>query len=294
MMNLDRSLRITLLRAGATLVDVDVDASSALLGSGGHCDVRVGPEYLGVEHLFLEIKPAGLFGEVRSTETPVSLDGAPFQGGRIKDGSNIEIGEITVEVKVVQRESKAASTLSSQLNPRALIGLAALLALAAFIVHQRFSQNQAEEVLEPPALFEGDSSACPETTPEAASSAAEELLEGADGRRERAPYVPEDAVEAVRLYRQVASCLRVAQWNEGADIVTKDADRLQQKTESSLHLHNVRLWRALELKRNGDVQQEIQMLRGYLKGKSGIYVDWLAKLERELDMQTGSKVSKNG
>ena len=294
MMLLDRSLRITVARAGITVVDVDVDSASALLGSGGHCDVRVGPEYLAVEHLFLELKPAGLFGEVRSTEKAVLLDGAPFEGGRIKDGSSIEIGDLLVDVKLVQRESKRSSALSKQLNPRALLGLAALLALGAYAVHQKFSRALPDAPLEPPALFEGEALNCPENTPEAAGSAAEELLQTADGRRERAPYVPEDAVQAVRLYRQVSACLRVAQWNEGADIVNKDADQLQQKTQDALHLHTVRLSRALELKRKEDALQEIQMLRSYLKGRDGEYVAWLAKLEREIESQAASKAAKHG
>jgi hypothetical protein len=290
----DRSLKITMAHAGSQLVSVDVDASSALLGSGGHCDVRVGPEYLAVEHLFLELKPAGLFGEVRSSDSPILLDGAPFHGGRIKDGSAIEIGSLLIDVAVVHREAKGPSPLARQLSPRTLVGLAALLTVGAFIVHQRFIGSDSELPRDPPTLFEGEVAVCPETTPEAAGAAAEELLQTADGRKERAPYVPDDAVQAVHLYRQVAACLRTADWEQGAEIVSRDADDLQRKTQDALHLHNVRLSRALELRRKDDAEQEIQTLRGYLGGRSGDYVDWLAKVERDLDLAGSGKAAKGG
>jgi len=289
MIQLERSLKVTLLRQGVTVVMVDVDSKSALIGSGSHCDVRVGPEDMAIEQLFLELKPAGLFGDARAETPLVQLDGAPFFGGRIKEGGIIQVGQLTVQVDIVERQAKRKSALAEQLNGRVLLGLALIMALGAFFVHKKLGSSKDLTLLDPPPLFAAKVVDCPENAAEAAGAAAEELLTQADGRRERAPFVPEDAIEAVHLYRQVAACLRVASWEDGAQIVDKDADQLQRQTENAVHVHNVRLSRALELRRAHDARGEIQVLRGYMSGKTGAYADWLSKLEREMEQQANSK-----
>ena len=79
-MDFEKSLKVTVTEADQRRIQVVVESGSALIGSGGHCDIRLGQEHVSVEQLFLEIQPGGLFAEARSNTPQVLVDGVPSSG----------------------------------------------------------------------------------------------------------------------------------------------------------------------------------------------------------------------
>jgi hypothetical protein len=286
----DRALEVVVHHGERLLLKVVVESGSALIGSGGHCDVRLPPDHIAVEQLFLEIQPGGLFAEARARVPQVSVDGVPFQRGRVLPDRDFKIGPIKIHAELTQ--TKAQTKVEQRVRPRLLVLVALVVPVAAFMALTPQSAEADSDFRKAPPLFDAAAPACNEQNEAAASSAVETWLRDAEGRHERAPFSAEDGVAAVRLYRSAASCLEKFGHAEEAVGAREAADGLARHLERDFHVHRVRLARALGADNVEAARHEVALLRGYLPRGQSDFALWLDYLDRKLGLRSSEKGKK--
>ncbi|HET9930454.1 MAG TPA: FHA domain-containing protein, partial [Polyangiaceae bacterium] len=264
--------------------------SSALIGSGGHCDVRLPPDHVAVEQLLLEIQPGGLFAEARARTPQVTVDGVPFQRGRVLPERDFKVGPITIHAELAQAKVKKQS--EQRVRPRVLVLAALVLPIGAFMAFNPQNAEADTDYKSAPPLFDSTPPACAEQSEAAATSAVESWLRDAEGRHERAPFSPEDAVQAVHLYRKSASCLEKFGRAAPASELRDGADGLAHRLERDFHVHRVRLARALAADDVDAARHEVALLRGYLPRGQSDFALWLDYLDRKLGLRSNEKGRK--
>jgi hypothetical protein len=286
----DRALEVVVHQGERLLLKVVVESGSALIGSGGHCDVRLPPDHIAVEQLFLELQPGGLFAEARARVPQVSVDGVPFQRGRVLPDRDFRIGPIKIHAELTQ--AKAQKKAEPRVRPRLLVLVALVVPVAAFMALTPQSAEADSDFRKAPPLFDPAPPPCNEQSEAAASSAVEAWLRDAEGRHERAPFSAEDGVAAVRLYRQAASCLDKFAHAEEAVEAREAANGLARHLERDFHVHRVRLARALGADDVEAARHEVALLRGYLPRGQSDFALWLDYLDRKLGLRSSEKGKK--
>jgi len=286
-------LEISVRYPDGTRQQLTVDAATALIGSGSHCEIRLPPEDAAVEQLRLSLDAAGIFGQVRSVERGVTLNGVPFVEGRLLQGSLLAIGRVELTVAVIETLVARGQTKKQRESGKSVIyALAALgLPLGFYLV---LSQRDVGSVLpnevEPPALF-ADASAtrCPEDEPSPALAVATEERRRGETARERAPFSGQDAVSAVVAFRRSAACFVRAGSEGQAGDSRRQADALEHDVQTEFHVHRVRLERALATKSYEDARTEVRLLLSYIGRHSGGYANWLLSLDRQIELKFSGK-----
>ncbi len=283
-MDFDKALKIIVSQAGGRTIEVVVDAGSALIGSGGHCDIRLGPEDVAVEQLYFENQPGGLFAEVRANFPHVLVDRVPFQRGRVLDGRVFKIGKLEIQAQLVESQQKRRKS-EERVRPGLLVLAALVLGLGVYAITARHGSTEGSDYQDAPPLFDATAVDCPYTSPGGAEDAVQTWLRDAAGRHERAPFSPQDGVEAVGLYRHAESCLKQLGRAQEAEQVSTGADSLATRLEKDFHVHRVRLSRALATGDTAAAQHEVSLLRGYLAKRGTVFAGWLDYLDRRLGLQ---------
>ena len=269
-----------------------VDAATALIGSGSHCEIRLPAEEAAVEQLRLSLDAAGLFGQVRSLQRSVTLNGVPFVEGRLLPDSLLSIGRVELTVAVIQTLVARGHTKKKESARPAIYALALLgLPLGFYLV---LSQNVASSSLpnevEPPPLFSNaNATRCPERERDAALAIAAEELRRAEIARERSPFSGQDAVSAVTAFRRAAACFALANFEARAGDAVRQADTLERGVESEFHVHRVRLERALATKSYEEARTEVRLLLSYIGRRSGAYASWILSLDRQIELKFAGK-----
>jgi hypothetical protein len=281
----EQSLHIVITDAGRPAADVLVDNSQVLVGSASHCDVRLGPDRLAKEQLMFELRSGYVFAEVRASRPQVLLNLSPFHSGRLRDDAVLTIGTLEIRARPEQRYNAGKKHDKEGVKPT-FVATLFLLCVLFVVAVMKLSRNDAQaEAPLAPALFTAEDKPCPEQSEEGALSAALELIAQADGKRERAPFLPEEGLLAVPLYRTAALCLDIVKAERDAKIVRGRAHALQSRVERDYHLHQVRVYRAIASSDAALLAREAQVLSAYLKGGQSAYGAWLDALARDLEVE---------
>ena len=284
-MDFDKSLKVTVTELGGRTIQVVVDSGSALIGSGGHCDIRLGQEQVAIEQLFFDIQPGGLFAEARANQPQVTVDGVPFQRGRVLEERSFRVGKLEIRAELVEAEGRRRKK-EDGVRPGLLLAAAAVVGIGTFsILAHRGGGGDTDYKTAPP-LFESRAASCPDLSSNATSAVVETWLRDAAGRHERSPFSPQDGVAAVGLYRKAASCLEKLDRNNEAVELTVEADSLANRLEKDFHVHRVRLSRALGDDDIPAARHEVALLRGYLVQRGSEFAAWLDYLDRRLGLQS--------
>jgi hypothetical protein len=284
-MDFDKSLKVTVTELGGRMIQVVVDSGSALIGSGGHCDIRLGPELVAVEQLFLDVQPGGLFAEARASQPLVTVDGVPFQRGRVLEDRSFRIGKLEVKAELVTPVGLKRKK-EEGVRPGLLIVAAVVLGAGVFSILANRGGDDGGDYQTAPKLFEANTATCPDVSHSAMTAVAETWLRDASGRHERSPFSPQDGVAAVGLYRKAASCLvKLDRGTEAAEL-RLEADALATRLEKDFHVHRVRLSRALGEEDIPAARHEVALLRGYLSQHGSEFATWLDFLDRRLGLQS--------
>jgi len=269
-----------------------VDAPTALVGSGSHCEIRLPPEDAAVEQLRLSLDAAGIFGQVRNLERSVTLNGVPFLEGRVLPDSLIMIGRVElvvslVETVVARGQAKKKDPSSSAIYALGVVGFP----LGFYLVLTQGSVSDAlPSEVEPPPLFAAASAQrCPEPERDAALAIATEELRRAETARERAPFSGQDAVGAVAAFQRAATCFAVAEAPARATDASHQAEALKRGVEAEFHVHRVRLERALATKSYEEARTEVRLLLAYTGRRSDAYSSWLLSLDRQIELKFAGK-----
>jgi hypothetical protein len=279
-----------------------VDADTALIGSGAHCEIRLLPEDCPLEQLLVEARAGGVFGQARSMNPPALLNGVPFTQGKLLPESILQIGRVQVSVALSQLSHEPAAKKTKQKRTSPITYLAALvgfpLGFYALFTLQKKPAGLPKAV-DPPVLFadaEGRRP-CPQQDPGAAAALADSQILLADAKRERAPFDPKDGVAAADLFELAASCFRVAGANGDSEQAKTSAAAMRKTMSDDFHTHRIRLERALATKDYEGARTEVNILLDFMdrdpereqpKGAAE-YTTWLSTMDRQIELKFSGK-----
>lgn len=285
-----KGLRFTVRQADGRVERLMVDAESALVGSGAHCEIRVG----GAAHEQLVVTMSGdaVHVEVRSLEPMPLLDGQPFRQANVRPESLLALGavQIMIDVHDLDGERNVVKAKGEAFSPLTWVALALAVPLAGYVLFGDELRARREVVPEgAPELFDAPVAACRQSAADEALSAAFDALSLARGKRERSPFAVQDGVAAVPLFERAGACFAQGGQAALAAEATGAAKDLRARLAEDYRVHRVRLEHAVELGDDKAALREVRVLRSLTEGKGGAYIEWLANLERKLTMKLGRK-----
>jgi hypothetical protein len=264
-----------------------VDSLTAKVGSGAHCEVRLPADEAAVEQLQLWLRADGVYGEARALDPASSLGGAAFVRGRLWPESVLHIGRVELRVaRIEPHRTAAARTGLARGSSRLIYALGGVgIPLGILCAGPALRDTPTDWNIAPQTLWAADAPVrcAPETGSELAL--AESLRASAESYRERAPFSPRDGVQAVELFSRAAACYDLAALAPRAEQAHADAARLKLELERQFHVHQVRLERALTTRQYDQAKRETRILRSFADRRGGAFFDWLATLDRQIDVE---------
>jgi hypothetical protein len=169
-----------------------------------------------------------------------------------------------------------------------LIGLCAL----AFVLLAERSTARASATVQPEmAELFGADAACRLSAGEAPQHRAAIAARAAGAKRERAPFVPQDGVEAALLLAEASQCSRQAGEEGRAVELEAQASRLRTEIWQSLQGQRLRLELALSESRWGDALEDVRAQRAWFGQATTPYAAWLRKQEAQLEARLSRRRS---
>lgn len=262
-----------------------VDASSALIGTAGHCEVRLPMGVGSHEHVEVFVTDGAVHLTTRGDAALPLLDGAPFASGIWPRGSVLTIGNIamTVEPADLRGNVKRRSPFWA-LAPVPLIAITALFA--------RSSTETENKAPPAPALFDAPIAACPNPNSPTLPAFAAERARIGYAMRERSPFSRGDGIEAVKLLETAAACYRTANLPDDAREMQLAANDLRHKLEEEYHTRRVRLEHASKVNDPITAKRELASLRPLTAHREGKYTDWLAAMDRWATAEIAAREGK--
>jgi hypothetical protein len=96
---MNETLRIRVTEQDRQLVDVEIGAAQVLVGSGAHCDVRLGPDVMAPEQLRIILYQGELYFEQLARGAQLTVGGVPFQRGKLGPEDEIRLGDLRILVR---------------------------------------------------------------------------------------------------------------------------------------------------------------------------------------------------
>jgi len=289
------TLKFTIMHLDGRVEQLAVDADTALVGSGAHCEIRLPYERAAVEQLRVEARGVGLFAASRSMDPPTLLNGVPFTEARLLPESVLTSGGIQIRVEVDAATVAAGARGKAERASNPLIYALAIVGLPlGFYLFLTMHRPSAElpAAVDPPALWEeGADVACSERAADTARALAERESLRAEAARERSPFHPEEGLHAVALFQRTSACYRVAGELASAERAQRSALDLKRKAESDFHVHHVRLGRALATRQYDRARREVGILLEFVGKRGGRYAEWLTVLDRTIELKFSGKKS---
>jgi hypothetical protein len=279
---IEQSLRIEIERAGIPSEELEVDAPRALIGSGSHCEVRLGAHEAAREHLLVRCTPRGLEAVGCGADAVTLLDGAPFVRGLVADGARFSIGECRVRV-ARNGSARSRARAREQRASRLLVGalsIASLAAFAALLLEPAAGGTIAPPPLTPALWSASDAQQCARVTSDEAGELGQMHWRAALMKQERSPYHLEDAMMAVGLFQRAAACFAEAGDHAQATRADREFERLLRKLGADHHRRRVFLERAIEQRDWRTAAREASALRKLLGDRHAEYTSWLRNVER--------------
>jgi hypothetical protein len=272
--------------------ELSTEASSVLVGTGSHCEVRLTSGEAAHEHLLLELTPAGWRAKARAFRPQPTIDGVEFTEAPVNAPCAIAIGGSVIDVKPSEATGATGQPSGGRRprNPRPYVYLAmGILGCVVMFATRPRTRAATPEPAKVPDLWAAQSPPCPQAQPDPALADANARLAIATSKQERSPFRPEDGVAAVTLFEEAAACFRVA--GHGVDAAETDtrAKDLRRATLDDLRMHRLRLQRALATEEWMMAEREARVLLEYFPPGSGEYVTWLSNLQRRLQLRYGSQ-----
>jgi hypothetical protein len=265
-----------------------LDADTVLVGSGGHCDVRLPLEHAAVEHLALSAIGGVIYARARSLNPHPTIDGVDFVRTPVLPEAVLGVGPVRLRAAVVEISNEDHLIRRTRHSPSPLVYAVAMAGLPiglAMSVAGTTSEPTALPPEAPPSLWPGPITQCPQNSPEAAVALAMEKMLVGNAKRERRPFHVQDGVAAVPLYETAAACFGTGGQAVAAAHARVAAVELRRQVSDDYAAHAVRLEHALEVDDTATARKEVSVLRGFTAGLQGPYVIWLSNEERRLSLQ---------
>ncbi len=285
-----KGLCFTIRQADGRVERLVVDAEAALVGSGAHCEIRLG----GAAHEQLLVTMIGdaVHVEVRDLEPMPLLDGHPFRQANMLPESLLALGavQIMVSVRDLDGERSVVKAKGEGLSPVTWLALVAAVPLALYVLFGDELRTKRERIPDgAPGLFEAAATTCRQSEKDEALALAFDSLTLARGKRERSPFAVQDGVAAVPLFERAAACFRQGGQESLAEDALAAAADLSARLTDDYRVHRVRLEHAVDTGDDKSALREVRVLRSLVDGKTGPWVEWLVAVERRLTLKLGKK-----
>ncbi len=266
-----------------------IEGGQVTVGKSGVAGISIpAATELELEHLL--VAPKGKEGCWVSTtdgaSTPTLLKGKPFRSGMVPWGSEFRIGRTTLRVLTKTGASKSGDGPSPVLL-LALVGALGYMAYT-FLEHED-SAVTSSDGLSPPELFAGLDESCPQGP----RNTAPEIEYRAHSRGDRFHYELADGVEAVKLYRQAATCYTAGGNGGDATRMRHEADHLQTLLESDYGARRIRLSHAIEVEdwRAAAIETDALMSMTRHLNPEDSWLEWLERTHRDVQARADTVTS---
>lgn len=290
-----QALKFDIRHADGRTEELRIDAERAQIGSGAHCEIRLPLDQAAVEHVAVQLTPAGVFAEARNFQPPPMINGSPFTRTQVMPGSVIAVGytQILVTAVEVVGGAEAVRQKEQKTSPITLLLALIVMPLALYIIFQDPPDDGVGSApKEVPELWGPPSGKCSQASREGALAKGMEQYSKAASKQERRPFYIPDGVQAVPLYEEAAACFQTGGDVEKAKQINLVASKLRADIAEDFRTHRVRLEHALATDRYETAQREVRVLLAFLQGKEGEYVDYLSSLDRRLRLKYGDQKRK--
>lgn len=273
---------------------LSVEAERVLIGSGAHCEIRLPLAEARVEHVLIELGPAGVFARALSFEPPPTINNVPFTQAPLPAGAVLGVGGTQILIDIVEGAAAGGAVQKEKKSsPIMLVALLVMIPAAAYLFFFDDLIGAEEPLERPPApeLWAAPAAQCPYPAAQALGFARERMAI-ADAKRERRPFHVQDGVSAVPVYETAAVCFRAGGDPASGTLADESAKYLRHELADDFRLRRVRLEHALATEDYVSAQKEVRVLLQFVDGTSGDYVAWLSTLERKLKLKIGSMAAE--
>jgi hypothetical protein len=277
---------------------VTIESERVKIGSGAHCEIRLPLTEARVEHVLIELGPAGIFARALSFDPQPTINNVPFTQAPLPPGAVVGISGTQIYIEVIETAGAAiGQQKQKKSSPITIVALAIILAAAAYLFFAddagMLGGAEADRPPPPPPeLWGPPTTTCPHAERAQALAYARERMAAADAKRERRPFYVQDGVSAVPVYEVAAACFRLGGDAGSASLADEAAAYLRREITDDFRMRRVRLDHALATEDYVSAQREVRVLLQFVEGKSGEYVTWLANLERKLKLKIGEAAGK--
>jgi hypothetical protein len=284
-----RTLRFHIKLNTGQVDQLSMESERVLIGSGAHCEIRLPVDQARVEHVLLELGPAGVFARALSFDPPPTINNIPFQQAPLVAGALLGVGGCQIGVELVEGGAAQTNTKKSKSSPIVILAMAIIVPLGLYtILVEEPNEGQKPSPKQAPELWQQPVASCPFTGGQALAFAREKMAI-ADAKRERRPFHVQDGVSAVPTYEAASACFRVGGDPASGSLAEESAKFLRRDITDDFRTRRVRLDHALTVEDYASAQKEVRVLLQFTEGKSGDYVTWLGNLERSLKLKLGAK-----
>ena len=277
---------------------LSIENERVLIGSGAHCEIRLPLVEARVEHVLIELGPAGVFARALNFEPPPTINNVPFTQAPLPPGAVLGISGTQIYVEV-QESLNQAGLPANEKKKSPVMMIALILMLCAggylFLMGDDTAGAKDEQKPQPPELWAPPSPACPHARDRAeAISYARDRMGAADAKRERRPFHVQDGIQAVPIYEMAAACFKAGADAASGNLADESAKYLRREMTDDFRMRRVRLDHALSIDDYVSAQKEVRVLLQFVEGKQGEYVTWLSNLDRKLKLKIGDIVREQG
>ncbi len=271
---------------------LSMEAERVLIGSGAHCEIRLPVDQARVEHVLIELGPAGIFARALNFDPPPTINNIPFQQAPLPPGAMLGVGGCQIYVELAEGAAGGPGGPKKKSSPMMIIAMAIIIPTAGYMLltDEAVEGAPRASTKQPPELWQAPVASCPYTGGQALAFAREKMAL-ADAKRERRPFHVQDGVQAVPTYEAAAVCFRAGGDAGSGTLAEESAKFLRRDITDDFRTRRVRLDHALVVEDHVSAQKEVRVLLQFTEGKSGDYVTWLSNLERKLKLKAGAKKS---
>jgi hypothetical protein len=270
--------------------ELKLESDRAMIGSGAHCEIRLPVDQSAIEHVGVQLTPAGVFAEARSFQPPPTINGSQFTRTQVVPGSVIGVGYVQIYITAAEIAggADASQKQEQKTSPVTLLLALIVMPLALYIIFQEpESGGVGRAPKEIPELWGPPDTTCPQSAREQAAAQAWLAFNKAASKQERRPFYIPDGVQAVPLYEEAAACFQRAGDTQQSKRSGALASKLRIDIGEDFRTHRVRLEHALATGRYETAQKEVRVLLAFLQGKEGDYIEYLSALDRKLRLKYG-------
>ena len=287
-----RTLKFQIRQHTGQVDQLSMEAERVLIGSGAHCDIRLPVDQARVEHVLIELGPAGIFARALNFEPPPTINNIPFQQAPLPPGAMLGVGGCQIHVELTEGAPGTVGGPKKKPSPIVYLAVAIIVPLGLYtiLVDDAGEAGPKASPKQAPELWQAAVAACPYSGSQALAFAREKMAV-ADAKRERRPFHVQDGVQAVPTYEAAAVCFRAGGDSGSGNLAEESAKFLRRDITDDFRTRRVRLDHALTVEDYVSAQKEVRVLLQFTEGKSGDYVTWLSNLERKLKLKAGTKKS---